>query len=108
MVFGVLRIAIGGARPQDSGPLAGAISISSYCLIVREWFGDCWLVLRHFAAQNAKPLLSLTENSAAAATEVYAHLQHDPSKVAADRVSGTISAALDGNPTAESLPLRRG
>jgi hypothetical protein len=37
-------------------------------------------------------------HSTAAATEVYAHLQHDPSKIAADRVSGTISAALDGKP----------
>jgi hypothetical protein len=46
-------------------------------------------------------------HSTAAATEVYAHLQHDPSKVAADRVTGAISAALDGNPTAEIVPLRR-
>jgi hypothetical protein len=46
-------------------------------------------------------------HSTAAATEVYAHLQHDSSKIAADRVSGTISAALDGNPTAQIVPLRR-
>ena len=43
----------------------------------------------------------------AAATEVYAHLQHDPSKIAADRVTGAISAVLNGNPTAEIVPLRR-
>jgi hypothetical protein len=46
-------------------------------------------------------------HSTTAATEVYAQLQHDPSKVAADRVTGAISAALDGNPTAEIVPLRR-
>jgi hypothetical protein len=46
-------------------------------------------------------------HSTAAATEVYAHLQHNLSKIAADRVSGTISAALNGNPTAQIVSLRR-
>jgi site-specific recombinase XerD len=41
-----------------------------------------------------------------AATEVYAHLQHDPSKTAADRVSAAISAALDGKPLAKIIPMQ--
>ena len=47
-------------------------------------------------------------HATAAATEVYAHMQHNPSKGAADRVSETISAALKGNPAAEIIPLRHG
>jgi bifunctional non-homologous end joining protein LigD len=58
--------------------------------------------LRHGQKEGA-----ILGHSTAAATEVYAHLQHDPSKIAADRVSGTISAALNGNPTAQIVPLRR-
>jgi integrase len=57
--------------------------------------------------ESLKMAGAILGHSTAAATEVYAHLQHDSSKIAADRVSGTISAALDGNPTAEIVPLRR-
>ncbi len=45
-------------------------------------------------------------HATSAATEVYAHMQHNPSKDAADRVSETISAALKGNPAAEIITLR--
>jgi integrase len=57
--------------------------------------------------ESLKMAGAILGHSTVAATEVYAHLQHDPSKIAADRVTGAISAALDGNPTAEIVPLRR-
>jgi integrase len=57
--------------------------------------------------ESLKMAGAILGHSTAAATEVYAHLQLDPSKIAADRVSGAISAALDGNPIAEIVPLRR-
>jgi integrase len=43
-----------------------------------------------------------------AATNVYAHLQHDPSVTVADRVSGSIAAALAGEGDGRVIPLRRG
>jgi hypothetical protein len=49
----------------------------------------------------------MASNTREAATEVYAHLQNEPSKIAADRVSGPISAALNAKFTAEIVPLRR-
>jgi integrase len=57
--------------------------------------------------ESLKMAGAILGHSTAAATEVYAHLQHDPSKTAADRVTGAISAALDGNATAQIVPLRR-
>ncbi len=38
--------------------------------------------------------------------EVYAHMQVDPAIIVANRVSATIAAALEGNVSAEILPLR--
>jgi integrase len=60
------------------------------------------------AGESLKMTGAILGHATSAATEVYAHLQHDPSKSAADRVSGTISAALKGNPVAEIIPLRQG
>ncbi|MBF0429283.1 MAG: tyrosine-type recombinase/integrase [Magnetococcales bacterium] len=40
-----------------------------------------------------------------AMTARYAHLSDDPVKLAADRISGTIAAALNGTPKAEVVPL---
>jgi hypothetical protein len=59
------------------------------------------------SGESLKMAGALLGHATAAATEVYARLQRDPSKIAADRVSGTISAALDGNLTAQIVPLRR-
>jgi integrase len=59
------------------------------------------------AGESLKMTGAILGHATSAATEVYAHLQHDPSKSAADRVSETISAALKGNPVAEIVPLRR-
>ena len=56
--------------------------------------------------ESLKMAGAILGHATVAATEVYAHLQHDPSKQVADRISGAISAALDGNPTAEIVPLR--
>jgi hypothetical protein len=39
---------------------------------------------------------AILDHATSAAMVVYAHRQHDPSKRVADRVSGMISAALDG------------
>ncbi len=36
----------------------------------------------------------------------YAHLADDPIREASERIGATISAALDGNPPAEGVPLR--
>jgi hypothetical protein len=41
------------------------------------------------------------------ATNVYAHMQHDPSVTVADRVAGTIAAALEGK-EGIVVPIRRG
>ena len=40
-------------------------------------------------------------------SEVYAHMQVDPSVIVADRVSETIAAALEGRGSAEIVPLKR-
>jgi integrase len=57
--------------------------------------------------ESLKMAGAILGHATVAATEVYAHLQHDPSKQVADRISNAISAALDGNSTAEIVPLRR-
>jgi integrase len=57
--------------------------------------------------ESLKMAGAILGHATVAATEVYAHLQHDPSKQVADRISSAISAALDGNPAAEIVPLRR-
>ena len=41
------------------------------------------------------------------ATQVYAHLQADPSKLVADRVTKTIAAALEGSEPGSLIPMRR-
>lgn len=58
------------------------------------------------SGESLKMTGAILGHATAAATEVYAHLQHDPSKRVADRVTGAIAAALEGK-TAEVLPLRR-
>ena len=63
--------------------------------------------LRPPFGESLKMAGAILGHSTVAATEIYAHLQHDPSKIAADRVTGAISAALDGNSSAEIVPLRR-
>ena len=40
-------------------------------------------------------------------TRRYAHLSDDPLREASERIGATISAALDGKPAAEGVPLRR-
>ena len=39
-------------------------------------------------------------------TRRYAHLADDPIREASERIGARISAALDGNPPAEGVPLR--
>ncbi len=39
-------------------------------------------------------------------THRYAHLADDPIREASERIGATISAALDGKPPAEVVPLR--
>jgi integrase len=59
------------------------------------------------SGESLKMAGAILGHATVAATEVYAHLQHDPSKHVADRISSAIAAALDGKPTAEIVPLRR-
>ena len=49
----------------------------------------------------------LLGHSDARATSRYAHLSDDPTKVAANRISGAIASALDAKPSADVLPLRQ-
>lgn len=49
---------------------------------------------------------ALLGHATARATNIYAHMQMDPSRRVADRVTGTIAAALDGRSAAEIIPLR--
>lgn len=70
--------------------------------------------LRHsFASVGAGAGLSLPiigkllGHTQAATTQRYAHLAADPVRQAADRISGEIAAALNGNPKGEVTPLRR-
>ena len=57
--------------------------------------------------ESLKMAGAILGHATSAATEVYAHLQHDPSKRVADRVSGMISAALDGKAKAQIVSLHR-
>jgi integrase len=57
--------------------------------------------------ESLKMAGAILGHATSAATEVYAHLQHDPSKRVADRISGIISAALDGKPKAQVVSLSR-
>jgi integrase len=57
--------------------------------------------------ESLKMAGAILGHATSAATEVYAHLQHDPSKRVADRISGMISAALDGKPKAQVVSLSR-
>lgn len=50
---------------------------------------------------------ALLGHATARATTIYAHMQMDPSRRAADRVTGAIAAALEGKPAAEVIPLER-
>ncbi|MBF0311091.1 MAG: tyrosine-type recombinase/integrase, partial [Magnetococcales bacterium] len=50
---------------------------------------------------------ALLGHTQASTTQRYAHLSADPLKVAADRISGHIAAALGGKPTAEVIPLQK-
>jgi len=50
---------------------------------------------------------ALLGHSNARTTSRYAHLSDNPTKVAADRISGAIASALDGKPSADASPLRR-
>ena len=70
--------------------------------------------LRHsFASVGAGAGLSLPiigkllGHTQAATTQRYAHLAADPVKQAADRISGEIAAALNGDTKGEVTPLRR-
>ena len=49
----------------------------------------------------------LLGHAQAATTARYAHLDNDPLRRASEAIGGRIAAALDGNPTAEIVPLRR-
>lgn len=40
-------------------------------------------------------------------TQRYAHLQDDPIRAAANRISGAIAAAMAGNPAVKVVKLRR-
>ena len=69
--------------------------------------------LRHtHASVAAKAGISLQAigkllgHSQVSTTARYAHLVDDPVRAAAERVQGRIAAALDGQPSAEVLPLR--
>ncbi len=48
----------------------------------------------------------LLGHTRAETTRRYAHLSDDPLREASERIGATISAALDGNPPAEVVPLR--
>lgn len=68
--------------------------------------------LRHsFAATGAGAGLGLPVigrllgHSQPSTTARYAHLAADPVREAADRIAGTLSAALDGRPAAEVVPI---
>ncbi len=69
--------------------------------------------LRHslgsVAASSGEALLivgSLLGHANARSTQIYAHIDRDPSQRAADKVSNTIASALSGKPRAEVIPLR--
>ncbi|MEH7901749.1 site-specific integrase [Rhizobium laguerreae] len=69
--------------------------------------------LRHslgsVAASSGEALLivgSLLGHANARSTQIYAHIDRDPSQRAADKVGDTIAAALAGRKKAEVIPLR--
>ena len=49
----------------------------------------------------------LLGHAQAATTARYAHLDNDPLRRASEAIGGRIAAALNGNPTAQVVPLRR-
>ena len=51
-------------------------------------------------------IVALLGHSRAETTRRYAHLADDSVRGASERIGATISAALDGNPPAEVVPLR--
>jgi integrase len=59
------------------------------------------------SGESLKMAGAILGHATIAATEVYAHLQADPTKRVADRVSGTIAAALEGRGTGTVVPMRR-
>jgi integrase len=60
------------------------------------------------SGESLKLAGSLLGHVTATATNIYAHLQHDPSVAVADRVAGSIAAALAGEGEGKVVPMRRG
>ena len=59
-------------------------------------------------ARLSLPIIGkLLGHTQAATTQRYAHLAADPVRQAADRISGEIAAAMNGNPKGEVAPIRR-
>ena len=61
------------------------------------------------ASGDALPIIGkLLGHADVKTTARYAHLADDPLKAAANRISGNIAAAMDGNQSAEIVTLKTG
>jgi integrase len=99
---------------RGEGFYVGTGRIWQQAITLAELPGVTPHTLRHTMGSHSVSLgdsLKLTAailgHASTASTEVYAHMQHDPSKVAADRVSGTLSDALEGKSKVVQLRSRK-